>query len=205
MQYIQFRKMFGGFTVFSLADIRQAEPVFDRRRLSEWQQKGYIRMVVKRYYVFSDYALNEQAVFEIANRIYSPSYVSFEMALSHYELIPESVYGVTSATTLKTSRFKTPIGDFSYRSIHPRLYFGFELLKAGDKLYKLASAEKALLDFLYFSPGMRKVEDFAGIRIDPRVFQRIIDRKKMNAYARAFSQKSLTRRMTALWRYIEDA
>ncbi len=205
MQYIRFRKMFGGFTVFSLPEIRQVEPAFDRRRLSEWQEKGYIRMVVKGYYIFSELALNEQALFEIANRIYSPSYVSFEMALSHYELIPESIYGITSATALKTANFKTPIGDFLYRSIHPRLYFGYELLKTGDKVYKLASAEKALLDFLYFRPGMREADDFTDLRVDRKVFQRIIDRKKMNAYARAFSQKSLTRRMTALWRHIEHA
>lgn len=205
MQYLQLRKMLGGFTVFSLADIRQAEPAFDRRRLSEWQEKGYIRMVIKGFYIFSDLALNEQAVFEIANRIYSPSYVSFEMAMSYYGLLPESVYGITSATTLKTASFKSPIGDFLYRSIHPRLYFGFDLLKAREKLYKLASAEKAALDYLYLNPGVREADDFACLRLDRRVFQRVIDRKKMDGYTIAFSQHSLAKRVRALWRYIGHA
>ncbi|MFH0807441.1 MAG: hypothetical protein V2A57_03400 [Elusimicrobiota bacterium] len=197
--------MFGGFRVFSLAEIRQAEPAFDRRRLSEWQGKGYIRMVIKGYYTFSDFALGDESVFEIANRIYSPSYVSFESALSYYELIPESIYGITSASTLKTAHFKTPVGEFSYRSIHPKLYFGFELLKAEDKIYKLASMEKALLDFLYFRPSIREVFDFAGLRLNLKILQRLIDRKKMNVYAQAFLQKSLIKRMRVLWRYIEHA
>src|SRR3989344_3452385 len=42
---------------------------------------------------------------EIANRIYGPSYVSFEYALAYYRLIPETVYTVTSATTKTTREF----------------------------------------------------------------------------------------------------
>lgn len=205
MRYLQFRKMFGDFTVFSLADIRQAEPDFDRRRLSEWQAKGYIRMVIKGYYIFSDLALGERSLFEIANRIYSPSYVSFEMAMSYYGLIPESVYGITCVSTLKTAHFKTPIGDFLYRTLKPKLYFGFELLKEGAGSYKIASAEKAVLDFLYLRPDLRTEEDFAGLRINRNAFRRIVNRRKMNAYLRAFSQKLLAKRVKLLWRHIGHA
>ena len=205
MQYLQFKKLFGSFTVFSLSGIRQAEPGFHRRRLCEWQEKGYIRKVIKGYYIFSDLALEERYLFEIANRIYSPSYVSFEMALSYYGLIPESVYGITCASTLKTARFKTPIGDFSYQTIRPKLYFGFELIREGGRLCKLASPEKAILDFLYLRPGISEADDFAGLRIDRRVFRRVIDREKMNTYARAFSRKSLAKRLRLLWEYTRYA
>jgi predicted transcriptional regulator of viral defense system len=105
MQYLEFQNVLKDFTVFSLADIRQVEPGFHRRRLNEWQEKGYIKKVVKGHYVFSGQELDERGLFEIANRIYAPSYVSFEMALSYYGLIPESVFAITSASTRKTSRF----------------------------------------------------------------------------------------------------
>src|SRR3989338_11218199 len=39
---------------------------------------------------------------EIANRLYRPSYVSFEYALAHYNILPEMVYVITSATTKPT-------------------------------------------------------------------------------------------------------
>src|SRR3990167_6547201 len=41
----------------------------------------------------------------IANRLYAPSYISFEYAMSRYGLIPESVYAVTSATSRITRTF----------------------------------------------------------------------------------------------------
>lgn len=205
MQYIQFRKAFDGFTIFSLADIRQAQANFHRRRLNEWQAKGYIRKVIKGYYIFSDLALNEQTLFEIANRIYHPSYISFEMALAYYGLIPESVYGITSASTVKTVQFKTSIGNFSYNTIRPRLYFGFDLIKDGGRLFKIASIEKAILDFLYLRPEAKEAEYFEILRLNRSVFSNLVDRKKMNAYLRAFSQKSLARRVKLLWRYINYA
>src|SRR3989338_3314013 len=36
---------------------------------------------------------------ELANRLYFPSYISFEYALAYYRIIPEVVYSITSATT----------------------------------------------------------------------------------------------------------
>lgn len=167
MQYLEFQKAFSDFTVFSLADIRQAEPGFHRRRLNEWQEKGYIKKVIKGYYIFSGLAIKEDVLFEIANRIYSPSYISFEMALAYYGLIPESVYGITSASTRKTSHFRTAIGDFIYRTIRPRLYFGFELLKNNGKLFRMASPEKAFIDLFYIKTGLRENTGFEGLRVNP--------------------------------------
>ena len=173
MNYIEFRKIAGPFTVFSLADIRQADPAFHRRRLNEWQEKSYIRKVIKGYYVFTDAPLNEKALFEIANRIYAPSYVSFEMALAYYGLIPESVYGITSASTRKTSHFKTQIGSFIYRTIQPKLYFGFDLVKNNEKLFKLASPEKAFLDLFYIKTELRDAASFESLRVNNEAFLKL--------------------------------
>lgn len=205
MQYIKFKKIMGPFTVFSLADIRQADSAFDRRRLNEWQSKGYIRKVVKGYYVFSDLPLDEKVVFEVANRIYAPSYISFEMALAYYGFIPESIYGITSASTRKTMSFKTPLGKFTYRTIRPRLYFGFEYLKANGCYFKIASAEKALLDYLYLNPKINDAESFASLRFNIDQVMKTVSRKKMAKYAAAFGQKAMKKRITAFWGYIENA
>src|SRR3990167_572204 len=35
----------------------------------------------------------------IANKMYQPSYISLKKALSHYGIIPEAVYAITSVTT----------------------------------------------------------------------------------------------------------
>jgi predicted transcriptional regulator of viral defense system len=205
MNYIDFQRIMKPFTVFSLADIRQADPMFHRRRLNEWQEKGYIRKVIKGYYVLADKALDEKVLFEIANRIYAPSYVSFEMALSYYGLIPESVYGVTSASTRKTSHFKTPIGAFIYRTIRPKLYFGFEFLKNNGKLYKLASPEKALLDLFYINTELRDSASFEGLRVDREAFLKLMNHDKISGYLSVYGQVSLKRRVNNFWEYIKHA
>lgn len=54
----------------------------------------------------------------VAGKLVSPSYISFESALSYHGLIPEAVYTTTSAhTQRRTKSFSTPIGDFSYQYI----------------------------------------------------------------------------------------
>lgn len=205
MNFVDFHKALRGFTVFSLADIRQLEPEFHRRRLNEWQQKDYITKLVRGHYIFCDQSLDENALFEIANRIYAPSYVSFEMALAYHGLIPESVYGVTSASTRKTIRFATAVGDFLYRTIHPRLYFGYEIVADGEKAFKMASPEKALLDLLYIKPQIRDEAAFAGMRVDRERFEALINRASMNKQLERFGQKILRRRVADFFEYIGHA
>jgi len=54
MNYIELRKTFKDFTLFSLSDIRGWEDRFFRTRLNEWQDKGYIKKIVKGHYIFAD-------------------------------------------------------------------------------------------------------------------------------------------------------
>ena len=121
MRFMDFKEKLKPFSVFSLSEIRKVDSNFQRRRLNEWQEKGYIKKVIRGHYIFSDLELEESVLFEIANRIYKPSYISFEIALSYYSFIPESVYIITSASTRKTYRFSTSIGTFTYRMIKPCL------------------------------------------------------------------------------------
>ena len=53
----------------------------------------------------------------IANRLYAPSYISFEYALARYGIIPESIYSITSATTRITREFIVNNKSFTYSRI----------------------------------------------------------------------------------------
>lgn len=204
MQYNQFRNALKDFTIFSLNDIKQIDPQFHRRRLNEWQLKGYIRKIIKGYYIFSDLELNENLFFEIANKIYSPSYISFEMALSYYNLIPESVYGITSASTRRTYKFNTPIAKFNYRTIKPQLYFGYEIIRYNNKSFKIASFEKAILDFLYINTHIKTYNDFSSLRFNRDIFFQKINRTKLNAFCYKFSQKTLTKRTSYFLEFLSS-
>ena len=95
-------------------------------------------------------ARNKPSAYVLATRIYGPSYISFESALSYYGLIPEAVYTVTSATILRTKTFSTPLCEFSYLHIplsHAHFLCEVEIAGHGDNAFFIASPWKALCDY----------------------------------------------------------
>ena len=89
MQYLDLKTQLKDFLVFSIKDIEKVDLSFHKQRLSEWQKKSYVKKIRQGFYIFADLEINEKTLFTIANRIYEPSYISLEMALSIYGLIPK--------------------------------------------------------------------------------------------------------------------
>jgi len=205
MQYIELKEQLKDFKIFNLSDIRKIEAGFDLRRLNEWQKKNYIKKIRQGFYIFSDLEISEQTLFLIANRIHGPSYISLEMSLSLYGLIPEAVYGVTSVTTQKPKTLKTPIGNFIYRHIRMELMFGYELLEHDGYRYKIAEMEKAVLDYLYFNSNINNEESYKGLRFNVAEFKEKVDAEKFNKYLLAFSNEALTKRVKKFLTYIQHA
>lgn len=84
---------------------------------------------------------------KIANKIYYPSYLSFESALSNYGILSQIPYVLTFATPLKTKKIILGDTKIEYRQLKKDLFFGFVLK---DGLY-IALPEKALLDSFYLA------------------------------------------------------
>lgn len=97
----------------------------------------------------------------LANLIYGPSYISLQFALSSYGMIPEEAIQVSSVTFKKTKQYRTPAGDFLYRSVPYRYYLPGINLTTTEKGYSylIAGPEKALIDMLYFTPGIHSKKD----------------------------------------------
>jgi len=121
---------------------------------------------------------------EVANRLYRPSYISFEYALSKYNLIPEMVYEVTSATTKPTRIFSVSGRQFIYLTIKKEAYTGYSFKKELTKSYLIAEPEKALADYLYFvALGKKKLND--------RLKLAALNKDKLVTYARLYKRKKL--------------
>ena len=205
MQYQVFKEQLKDFGVFSISDIRKIDPKFYSPRLSEWQRKGYIKKLRRGYYMFSDMSLNEEMLFLIANYLYAPSYVSLESALSYYGLIPEGVYSITSISSKKTARFRTPIADFTYRKVRSSLLFGYHLQKIRGRGYKIAEMEKAVLDYLYLNPKIANEADFYEWRFNGEEFLAKANIPKLYEYAKEFRQKSFFERLEKLLTLIKNS
>ncbi len=179
-----------------------------RRRAIELRKEGnsysYIKKIIRNYYIFSDQDLNEAVLYFIANTIYKPSYISFELALSYFGLIPEGIYTFTSASSRKTAQFNTPVGNFMYRKIDPKLMFGYRIVKHGLFSYKIADMEKAILDYFYLNSNLKTENDFYEMRINNEQLLSNLNLEKLNKYLALFHNKSLEKRINNFLKFIHD-
>ena len=195
MAFTEFQNRLSGYQIFSLQDVRKVFSDFSYRQLDRWTKKWYLKKIKRGFYCFGAQDLNQNFLFYVANKIYSPSYVSMEMALKYYGLIPEEIFQITSVSTKKTANFETPVGNFSYRCIKPSLYFGYRLVEFGKQKLLLAEAEKAILDYLYINSNLRTRDDFLGMRINSDEFKTQINLEKLQKYLGTFENKQLSKRI----------
>lgn len=205
MKYVEFKSLMKNFIVFTHRDIRLIDPNFDLNILSDWQKKQYIQKVRKGYYIFSDLKLEDHFLYHISNKIYSPSYISFELALSNYGLIPETVYGKTAATSRKTMEFSTPVGSFYYKHLKPKLMFGYRVDTLHNVKVKMAKIEKAVLDYFYIYSDLKTKKDFDNVRFDYNYFIQQANEKLLYEYLEKYTNKALEERIGNLLRSAKDA
>ncbi len=84
-----------------------------------------------------------------------PAYVSLQSALFHHGLVEQVPAVVYSVSLGRPRRVRTPLGVVSFHRMPPELFTGFEVDDAGGA--KIATAEKALFDLLYLSPGRSRL------------------------------------------------
>ena len=151
--------------------------------LESWVKKGFLIRLKRGLYSFKP-ELSSEA--EIANRLYQPSYLSFEYALAYYNILPEMPYVVTSATTKVTRIFSVESKTFSYLKIKKEAYGGYFLVKERKRSFLIAEPEKALVDYFYFMALGKKPFN------DRLVFDHL-DKEKILKYAQLYNRKKLNK------------
>ncbi len=91
------------------------------------------------------------SVYGLAEKVYGPSYISMETALSYHGWIPEAVYACTCASFGNGKEFKTPLGVFNYKRVPQHTFFlGVDRCEdKNDNVFFMASPAKALADYFY--------------------------------------------------------
>ena len=177
------------YYVFSCEDVLTFFPrekkASVKQYLSRWKKNGLVASLRKGLYELTFPARYGLSDLYLANKIYSPSYVSLETALSHYGMIPEVAMAVTSVTSKPTRRFKNHHGLFIYRSVQPQTFFGYTIENHGGFDVLIAEPEKALVDLLYFRTKRSGDFDLKALRLDRGRVSRL-NRKKLNAYGRLY-------------------
>ncbi|MEA3305989.1 MAG: hypothetical protein U9R52_04160 [Candidatus Omnitrophota bacterium] len=177
------------FYIFSFDDLRVFYPHESsanlKKELYRWRNKGLLARLKKGLYELTfpqDMAISDMV---IANKLYEPSYVSLETALSHYSVIPEVAMAVTSITTKPTRQFKNRHGLFIYRTLRPKSFAGYYLEKMSGFEVMLAEPEKAVMDYLYLKARRGENVDFESERFDKTIISKM-NKKKLKEYAEVF-------------------
>ncbi len=134
----------------------------------------------------------------LASCILSPSYLSFEWALSYYGLIPERVIAITSASfcNRKNKTFENYFGRYEYSDIPANAFAqGVIYLEHGKYIVKIATKEKAICDCLCKWRTARNIKElkellFDDKRIDEGEFAKC-DFKLMKKLASLYNKTNL--------------
>lgn len=199
MIFQDFRKIFYELGCFSSGQVYTWKPGFDKNNLGRWVKKGLLIRLRQGWYAFPEYIGKAGFELYIANRIYRPSYVSLHTALAFYGLIPEAVIQISSVTSMKTLTFSNPFGTYSYKTLKPDLFFGYDLKPVtGDRSIQIATLEKALLDLLYLYPFYNTISEMEALRLDEDLMHENLDFGKMMDFLSKFENSQLEKRIKLL-------
>ena len=203
MRFREFEAKIKALPAFNLNDVRKLDPNFHRQQLSYWLNQGFIQPLAGGYYALADTAMNESYLFMAANKIYDPSYVSLESALAYHDIIPETVLGVTSVSSRKTKQYESKWGIFSYRSVKPQYMIGYQVIEISPGIkFKMASLEKAILDYLYLNSGIDSIADFQGLRWNQTQLKHLLDSSIFTEYLAIYDKRALENRADKFMEYL---
>lgn len=131
------------FSTRDIAEILEVKPSNIYVVLNRLVKYGVLIRLKQGVYQVYDAEINPK---KIANKLYYPSYLSFESALSRYGVLSQLPYTLTFATLRKTKEITLYNTHIQYSQIKEELFFGFYFL---EETY-IAYPEKAFLDMLYF-------------------------------------------------------
>jgi len=170
--------------IFTPLDIRRifgVSKVATSFLLHRYTQRGYLIQLKRGLYTIYDTDIPD---LYLANKLYEPSYVSLEFALSYHRIIPETVYEITSVTTKATRHFNALGKIFSYRRIKKQAFTGYFLSKHREVTFIIAEPEKAFVDLTYLRvlSNKKPISRFNKEKINPT---------KALRYAKLFNNNKL--------------
>ncbi len=175
-----------GLVIFSPLDVRRifgVSKVAATFLIHRYTKKGFTKRLKRGIYALYDTSVPD---IYLANKLYEPSYVSLEFALSFHQVIPETVYEITSVSTKPTRQFSASGKTFSYHRIKKEAFTGYAVYRQGDISALIAEPEKAFVDLTYLR--LRKKKELLS-----RFDKEKINRAKALRYAKLFNNEKLIR------------
>ena len=141
---LEFAPKIGG--VFSLSELSSLFDISSQQmlwiKIKQFEEAGLLKRYSRGIYITQNF---DPMI--LSAKVRTDSYISFGSALAYYKLIgTESPFLISCIVTSKASEYKGEV-NLSYARISKNLFFGTAILNNG---VRIANAEKAVLDTLYF-------------------------------------------------------
>lgn len=162
INFLEFRKIISD-NIFTLKDVykhfNKRNELYLRQKISRYVKKRLVFKIKKGFYCFEK---DKVDLFQLANLLYQPSYISCQSALFYYGVIPDVPHSITCVNPTTTKTIRTDLGEFIYYKLKKELFFGYQVLKNNHSFFKIAHLEKAILDYLY----LNKLTSTEELRLD---------------------------------------
>ena len=139
-------------TIFSVDDLRQIWQIKNKNYLktivARLFKSGKITRIKRGIYTIS----NNYNIYELANKIKSPSYVSLETVLQKKGIIFQDYSSSVYAISNNTTSIKIGKNTFKYFKIKDEILFN-PLGIENEDFVNIASVERAIVDRIYLTPG----------------------------------------------------
>jgi len=123
-------------------------------RINYFSKNGWFaRLKNGLYMIVTDFVMRGSGNLSLhaASHALNPdSYISFEHALSYHHLFDQMLKGMQAVTYKRARKYNVLGSRVEFSSIRKELYFGFNKSDENGLAFNIASAEKAILDILYF-------------------------------------------------------
>jgi len=113
-----------------------------RKAVLRLEKRGYLTRVGRGLYANR---FGHPTLEALAMILGAPCYISFESALERYGILSQLPLLLTCASTSRSERRQSPLGEILFHRLQPSLFFGY---RAEDGIL-WAEPEKALLDWIY--------------------------------------------------------
>lgn len=167
------------FTVQKIAETLDISEPSARVLASRYTAKKLLLSPKKNFYFLAAKAakLTVADAFYLSSLFQTPSYISFQTALSYYEISTQMPREFIEAVNpLRSCSYNLAGMEFSYVKIKKNLYFGFER----KENFFIATPEKALLDSCYMEVFKKYSTDWSSLDFSK------FDQKELKKMAKKF-------------------
>lgn len=177
-------------TVFTINEITQLYPNVSyesvRDRLFYFVKTGKLKRLHQGIYAKNDYNS-----FELANKVYKPSYISLETVLVKEGAVFQS-YKTIFVVSYLTRNIKINETEIQYRQIKGEILTNMEGIKQ-EAGYFMATCERAFLDAIYIYKNYHfdnlRAIDWEKVEVLKKIYKSIVFEKRVGGYYQLYKEE----------------